>query len=351
MSDDGIRPVIVGSGHIASLHVAALAELGIHPVAVWSPNADHARSAAARWGCGCVAATSLAEALDAFGGTHVHVCSTPMQHEENVIEAASRGLNIICEKPLTPTLQAAQRMLAAVRSHNVSAFVTFNRRMDGGVQRLRDVIAAGNLGRPVSIFGSYRQQFNAPPSSRDWRFDPAHVGPSRVITEIGSHWLDLAEFVLGRPLRAVHAFVASMGERAFDTGLEQGRFTPVNEDMFSAQLRFEDDVVGNVYATELAHGTFDDIELEVEGALRSARWNSTSPNELAIASKVDGTTVHGLATPSSSISACIAAIYGGNAETLGVATFVDGARNAAAMDAIRASAASGRWEELQPFGN
>ena len=345
MGTTAIRPIIVGSGNIASRHVSSLADLGIRPVAVWSPNAEHAAGAARRWGC--AAAADLAQALDSFGGTHVHVCATPVQHEEIVVQAAARGLAVVCEKPLSPTLPSAKVMVEAVRNASVPAYLTFNRRMDAGIQLFKETIANGTLGRPVTVFGFYRQQWNASPSSRDWRFDPSHVGPSRVITEIGSHWLDLGEFVLGRPLQAVHAFVASMGARAFDTGTERGEFTPVNEDVFSAQLRFEDGVVGHVYGTELAHGSFDDIELQIDGTLRSATWSSQSPNQLVIAHKLEGTRVEGQPFPPGSVSACIAAIYSGRAEALGVATFAEGARNAAAMDAIRSSAASGQWQELE----
>lgn len=339
------RPVVVGSGSIAGQHVSSLAELGIRPVAVWSPNAEHAAAAATRWGC--AQAADLDDVLDSFGATHVHVCATPVQHEDVVVQAARRGLAVVCEKPLAPTLAGARVMVEAVESAGVSAHVTFNRRMDGGIQLLRKAVRDGTLGRPVTIFGSYRQQWNAAPSSRDWRFDPSMVGPSRVITEIGSHWLDLSEFVLGQRLQEVHAFVTSMGRRAFDTGAEQGEFTPVNEDVFSAQLRFSGGVVGHVYGTELAHGIFDDIELQVDGTLRSARWTSHSPNQLTIAHKLEGTRIEGQPFPAGSISACIAAIYGGQADPLGVATFADGARNAAAMDAIRSSASSGAWQAVE----
>ncbi len=344
MDASDVRPVIVGSGHIADRHVGALAELGIRPVAVWSPNAEHAAVAASRWGC--VAARDLEEVLSSFDATHVHVCSTPMQHEDVVLRAATRRLAVICEKPLAPTFESARAMSDAVSREEVPAYLTFNRRLDQGVQLLRNEIASGTMGRPVTVFGSYRQQWNAAPSSRDWRFDPAQVGPSRVVTEIGSHWLDLAEFVLGRPLSGVQAFVTSMGERRFDTGSEQGLFSPVNEDVFSAQLEFADGVMGHVYATELAHGSFDDIELRVDGTLRSASWSSRCPNQLTIAQKEEGVRIYGDPSPSVSISRCIGAIYEGKAGALGVATFAEGMRNAAAMDAIRASAACGQWREL-----
>ena len=70
-----VRPVIVGSGYIASQHVNALGELGIRPVAVWSPNGEHAAAAAALWGC--PVAADLSQVLDSFDATHVHVCATP----------------------------------------------------------------------------------------------------------------------------------------------------------------------------------------------------------------------------------------------------------------------------------
>ena len=106
MDASDVRPVIVGSGHIADRHVGALAELGIRPVAVWSPNAEHAAVAASRWGC--VAARDLEEVLSSFDATHVHVCSTPMQHEDVVLRAATRRLAVICEKPLAPTFESAR---------------------------------------------------------------------------------------------------------------------------------------------------------------------------------------------------------------------------------------------------
>jgi predicted dehydrogenase len=168
-----------------------------------------------------------------------------------------------------------------------------------------------------------------------------------VVTEIGSHWLDLAEFVLGKPIEAIHAFTTSMGERDFDTGVERGRFTPVNEDAFSAQLRFADGVVGHVYATELAHGVFDEIVMQVDGTLKSATWSSLKPNQLSIAQKQEGTWIQGLDSDTTSIATCITAIYAGRAADVGVATFADGVRNAAAMDAIRLSSASGLWENVQ----
>lgn len=339
-----IRPVIIGSGYIAGRHVAALAQLGIRPAGVWSPNEASRNRAAKLWDT--AVAASLEELLDLPGTTHAHICSPPMQHEEAILLAAARGLTIVCEKPLAPTREAANRAVEAIDAAGVESYLTFNRRLDGGIQQLRRVIAEGGLGRIVSVFGSYRQQWNAAPSSRDWRFNPELVGPSRVVTEIGSHWFDLAEFVLDQKISAVSAMSTSMGKRTFETETESGEFEPENEDLFSAQLRFSDGALGHVYATELAHGSWDDIELRIDGTLKSAWWSSTQPDQLAVAHKVGGTLVTGPASETSSIESCIRAIYSGTADECGVATMIDGHRNAAVMDAVRESNESQIWKDV-----
>jgi predicted dehydrogenase len=338
---DDSRPVLVGSGFIASRHVAALGQMGVRPAGVWSPTEAHATAAARRWGC--EAAPSLDDALDM--ATHVHVCSPPVQHEEAVLRACGHRMTILCEKPLAATADAARRMEEAVDTARNPAHVLFNLRMAEGVRLLRRAVGEGYLGTVVSVFGSYRQQWNAAPSSRDWRFDPAHVGPSRVITEIGSHLIDLTEFVLGRPLDHVHALTASMGERPFVAAGQSGRVAPPNEDVFSVQFR-AGEAIGHLCGTELAHGAYDQIDLVVDGSDRSAVWHSSDPGRVSLDSKTEGRRTYGRLEPADSVAACIEAIYTGEPGPAGVATFGDGVRNCSVMDAVRTSAAGGGWQAV-----
>jgi len=335
---EAARPVLIGSGFIASRHVAALQQMGIRPVAVWSPTAAHAAAAAGRWRC--QAPPRLEDALAL--GTHVHVCSPPVQHEEVVLRACRHRPTILCEKPLAPTLDAARRMEAVTTASATTAHLLFNLRFAEGVRLLRRAVADGTLGAVVSVFGSYRQQWNAAPSSRDWRFDPARVGPSRVITEIGSHLVDLTEFVLGRSIDAVHALTAAMGERPFVAGGEAGSVSPPNEDIFSLQFR-AGEVVGHLYGTELAHGSYDDIVFHLDGSLRSAVWRSRDPGQVSVRSKTEGRRTYGQIGPVDSVGACIGAVYARSPALADAATFADGVRNCSVMDAARESAASGEW--------
>jgi len=338
------RPIIIGSGLIAGSHAKALGEMGIRPAAVWSPNPAHRERFAAQWGG--VAAESLEAALDTPGATHAHVCTTPMQHLDPIRAAAERGLTIISEKPLAPTAAVAELAAEYARAAGVPGFINFNRRQDEGIQMLRTEIAAGTLGRPISVFGHYRQQWNASPSGWDWRYDPAQVGPTRTVVEIGSHWFDLAEFVLGSSITSTSALLSSMGERDILTDSGPSRGTPPNDDLFAALLRFDNGAVGQVYGTELSHGSFDEIELRVDGTIGSATWSSGSPNTLRIGNKTTGIRMLGLDYDSVSLASSIRAIYEGRAAERGVATFDDGLRNARTLDAINHSATTQTWKGI-----
>lgn len=338
-------PVIIGTGAIAEAHVQSLRSIGLSPAAVWSPNPGRRKRFAETWGIH--EAQGLNEAIASEGATHAHVCSVPMRHIEAIRAAARAGLTVITEKPLAPTFELAMGALDEVTRAGVPGWINFHRRMEPGIQRMREVIGAGEIGKPVLITGSYRQQWNAPPSTNDWRFDPESVGPMRTVTEIGSHWLDLAVFVLGDPVSAVTAVEGKAGPRVYDTGHEQGVVDPPNEDAFAALLRFESGTVGQVHASQISHGSFDDIELRVDGSAGSVTWTSAHPALLRISEKLRGASVVGIDTPTTAVLDSLTSAYCRYPAAVGVADFRDGVHNAAVLDAIDHSVAAGDWTSVR----
>lgn len=336
------RPVIIGTGRIASMHVKALLGIGIQPVAAWGPSIQGRERFADQWSL--KTGETLDSVLDTSAGTHVHICSPPMHRVDAVRAAAVRGMTVISEKPLAATGDLASEAYAETIAHGVPAWVNFNRRMEGGVQLMRAALADGAIGEPVSAFGHYRQQWDATPSGLDWRYDATQVGPGRTTTEIGSHWLDLAEFVLGRRIVETSAFAVGMGERKYEIADGTGTIDPPNDDLFAALLRFERGPVGQVYGTELAHGSFDEIELRIDGTRGSAIWTSDHPNLLRIGDKRSGMRIVGNDAPTSSLVDSIAAVYDGTAAQRGVATFEQGVHNSLTLDALHRSIASRVWE-------
>ena len=287
MSPTKLGAVVVGSGFIANRHAGALREAGIPVLGVYSRSERNAATAAARWGTHAFA--DIETLLDADGASHVHICTPTTNHQEMVSKGIQRGLAIVCEKPLTVDGESAALLARKAAAVGVENYVTFNRRYDQGIQLFRTLVQDGEIGEAVAVFGSYQQEWNAAPSSYDWRFDPDQVGPSRVISEIGSHWLDLATHVLvDDSITAVSALTKNMGERVYKQGQKTGTFTPVNEDLFASMLRFRNGAVGSVFATQLAQGAWDDILLRVDGTKGSLTWNSRSPGRVSLAHKGAG---------------------------------------------------------------
>lgn|GEM_PF-6483366 len=331
--------IILGSGYIAGRHATALREAGHHIVGVSSPTAANAQRAAKAWDS--TAYSSFEELLDAPGATHLHVCTPTTNHAEVVTAAIERGLTIVCEKPLTVDAVTARELADKASAAGIANYLTFNRRFDGGIQLMKERFADGEIGKAVAVYGYYQQEWNAPVSTRDWRFDPAMIGPSRVVSEIGSHWFDLSRYVLNTDIASVSALTASMGEREYLQGDESGTFTPVNEDLFASLLRFEDGAVGSLLATQLAQGTWDDITLRIDGTAGSLAWDSREPGRVSIAHKGVGTLSIGSGIDTSSIEDMIAAIYRGD-DTI-CASFEDGVANCEVQDAVLSSAESGQW--------
>jgi predicted dehydrogenase len=332
---------IVGVGLAGASHYLALRSLGVPVAGVLSARPERMNEAAARWDVRPYG--SLDDLLADESVTRVHVCVPTAAHRHVASAAAAAGKAVACEKPLALDAADATKLVEAVQASGVAANLCFNRRFDRGVQSLRALVAEGDLGRPVTIWGSYKQAFNASPSSFDWRFDPLQIGTSRVVSELGSHWFDLAEHVLGQPLRRVHSVLAFAGERELETG---GTHTPSSEDAFTALVEYEGGIVGSVFATQLAHGAWDDIWLRIDGSRRSGWWQSSRPNEATVAHKREGVRTIGDGSDSSSFRAMLAEIYGGSSGAPICATLEEGIRNCAALDAVLASAREREWQEV-----
>ena len=73
----------------------------------------------------------------------------------------------------------------------------------------------GDLGRLMSITGSYVQDWLLLPEDYNWRVEPGGPANLRAVADIGTHWMDLAQYVSGKPIRAVCADVATFTRGGF----------------------------------------------------------------------------------------------------------------------------------------
>jgi len=257
------RAAIVGTGFIGRVHAAALHSVGVEVAAVCSRTAEGA--AAFREGRPY---TDLEELLATESVDVVHVCTPNHLHAEQAHAALERGLHVVCEKPLAVSTAESARMVETAIERGRVAATCYHVRGYPLVEQMRSEVAAGTLGDVTFVHGRYVCDDVLFPAS-GWRVDPDRSGPSYVIADLGTHWLDAAEHVTGLRIIEVSAEV-----RSFAGG-------PL-EDYAVLLLRFEGGVAGSLVLSAGAAGRKNQLLLEVEGTVAGLTWDQEEPNALLL---------------------------------------------------------------------
>ena len=186
-----LRVALVGCGNIGVKgHIPAYAGLPDASItAVCDADADLAKAAAEL--TGATVYTDFDELLAAADIDAVDICTPPWTHAELAIKAANAGKHIMCEKPIAPSLEDADAMIAAAAAANVTLMVGQTRRFDDRYRTVKEQIDAGKVGRPVYVRRSERQLLPFPADA--WYWDTSVGGG--VILDIGVHAADLLRWL------------------------------------------------------------------------------------------------------------------------------------------------------------
>ncbi len=289
---------IWGAGFIARSHVQALRANGIEIAAVVSRTAEKTKAFAREYGIP-VWSTDPSVFLDPEIDA-VHVCTPPGLHFEMLTFLLEHEKNVLCEKPLCLSDEEARSLADLARDKGLICGTNYNVRFHMACQKAKSLVSSGDFGRILLIHGSYLQEFHAFPVPYDWRYDEEKAGRMRAVTEIGSHWLDLAQYISGKKIVAVSAnFGKFYPTRTLRDGLmypsdESGpadgrdNIRVDSEDAASINLRFTDGAIGSVLLSELSQGRINRLSLEITGEKKNLWWNSEDNNLLMTAVKDGG---------------------------------------------------------------
>jgi predicted dehydrogenase len=340
------RVAIAGSGFVGRVHAGALRSLGMEVAAVCSRTLEGAETL----GEGR-AYTSLDELLESEQVEVLHVCTPNHLHVGGALAALERGVHVVCEKPLAVSTVESARMVAAAAEHGLVGATCYHVRGYPLIEHMRAEVAAGAIGDITFVHGRYLCDDALLPVS-DWRTDPARSGPSYVVADLGTHWLDAAEYVTGLEVAEVHSEFRSFGGSRL-------------EDYASLQLRFSGGALGSLLVSAGTAGRKNQLVLEVEGTRTGLTWDQEEPNVLlhrpvdeSVRLVVKSTTaLRPSANPLARYPAGHAEGYGGAFRNLfsevydaiaGVEharfpTFADGHHGMAMVEAAVASAREGGW--------
>src|SRR5206468_5859496 len=199
----------------------------------------------------------------------------------------------VSDKPLATTADEAQRLWTAARDAGVVHAVTFNYRGNPLVQQARAMIAAGDAGPIHFVHGAYLQDWLLEPTDFSWRLEPEKGGESSAVADIGSHWADLVQHVVGQRITSVLADLTTViatrlkpesSTEAFATGATARRepFTAKSEDLATILVRFDGGAKGSVSVGQVCAGHKNDLWFEANGRRASLRWLQEHQNELWI---------------------------------------------------------------------
>ncbi|MBX6312975.1 MAG: Gfo/Idh/MocA family oxidoreductase [Isosphaeraceae bacterium] len=292
---DPPRVALIGGGFIGPIHAEALRRIGIPVVGLLGSSPERARPVADRLGIARVY-RDLEELLGDPEVESVHIASPNRAHYQQAKEALEAGKHVVCEKPLATTSSETADLHARAEARpGQAAAVHYNIRFYPVCQEIRARIARGDLGRLLSVTGSYTQDWLLRPEDYNWRVEPDGGTNLRAVADIGTHWMDLAQFVTGRPIEMVLADLATFHterlrpkgsvETFAGNGGEAGptEAVPVTTDDHAAVLlRLADGIRGAFHVSQVTAGRKNRLVLEVAGTEGALAWDSESPDLLWI---------------------------------------------------------------------
>jgi predicted dehydrogenase len=185
------------------------------------------------------------------------------------------GIHVICDKPLTTTLEDAVDLAETVKRTGLVFGLTHNYTGHPMVRQAREMVLAGELGPVRVIQVEYPQDWLSTPlettghKQAEWRTDPARSGPGGSLGDIGTHAFNLACFVTGLTCEELSADV---------TTFVPGRRV---DDNVQVMLRFSRGAKGALWASQVAPGNENNLRLRVYGETAGIEWRQEDPNELS----------------------------------------------------------------------
>ena len=303
MTSASIGVAVVGAGMAGRAHAAGyrsattLYDAGlpaVRLVAIADVNAAFAADTARRFGYQRAEAGWEAVAAAPDVDVVSVVVANPL-HRRIVEGLLAAGKHVLCEKPMAPSVEDATAMVAAAKASGRQAAIGFTFRRSPAIVAIRDQVERGAIGRPLHFNGHYWCDYGCDPRApMSWRYKG---GPgSGALSDIGSHLLDLAEFVCG-PIRSVRGAVLQtvVAERPLPLGIAVGHAAvevgeerePVeNEDLVTLTATFASGATGTLSASRVAYGLANALGFELFAETGAVTFDLKRAGEFGF---VDGT--------------------------------------------------------------
>ena len=276
---DRIKVGVIGVGFIGAAHVEALKRIpGVDVVAIidsYNVASKAETLDVPRY------FEDYREMIEVCKPDCVHICTPNNTHKEISLYAFEHRIHVVCEKPMARNTQEASEMLEAAKKSGLIHAINFHNRFYPVPHQLRNMVIDGELGKIFSVHGDYLQDCFFYDTDFNWRVTSQNSGKTRVIADIGSHWIDLAEYVTGQRVTEVFAEFQIVYPRRKQKRADGYNEIEVDtEDSAYIMLRFENGTVGNAVISQMVAGKKNRITMIISGSEMSAEWESEKVSDL-----------------------------------------------------------------------
>ena len=203
----------------------------------------------------------------------VTIATPNATHYEITKAFLEAGIAVLCEKPMTMTLNEAEDIVATAARTGIICAVNYGYSGYALVRHMRAMVARGDLGQVRLIKAEFAHGFHADAADSDnprvrWRYDPAQAGPSAQFADCGIHALHMASFVAGQQPRDLTAdFVSCIESRKL-------------EDDAMVSMRMDGGATLRLWTSSVAIGSMHGLNIRVFGEKGGLRWAQEWPNQL-----------------------------------------------------------------------
>lgn len=206
----------------------------------------------------------------------VSIVTPNFLHYPHAKKLLEHGFHLICEKPMTMTVEEAEDLKALVEKTGLTFMLTHTYTGYPMVRQIREFVKEGKLGQIQRVDVQYYQGWvNGIMHSEDaglgvWRFDPKVAGVSSCMGDIGVHGFNLIEYTTGKEIKKVLADLNNVVPKA-QLDLDG-----------TVLLRFDEPFLGVIRSSQMATGEENGIKIAIYGSKASLVWEQENPNYLTM---------------------------------------------------------------------
>ena len=203
----------------------------------------------------------------------VTVATPNATHFEITKAYLENGFNVLCEKPMTMTVDEGEEIVRLSKSTGRICAVNYGYTGYSLVRHMRAMVARGDLGAIRLVKAEFAHGHHADAADADnprvrWRYDPAQAGVSAQFADCGIHAMHMASFVTGQEVTKLSSDnVSCIASR-------------VLEDDAMVNFRMSGGAVGRLWTSSIAIGRQHGLSLQVFGETGGLRWSQEHPNQL-----------------------------------------------------------------------